>query len=145
MFHAIRSSAPVLPWVLLSAAAGAQSPPRPAPAALAQAFGQSGGWIQELALPESPLLPFEVEVFAGGAPLRLLLAPCSLRTPDFAVLVQGADGSFAPVEPAPAATVRGFAVGLPESYFAGSLQDGQLSGVLRLSAGAPLHGVQPAT
>jgi hypothetical protein len=134
---------PLLPLLLLPASAAAQSAPRPASAALAQAFDQGAGWVEELTLPERPLAPFEVELFLGGASRTLVLAPCSVRTGDFEVLVQAADGSIAPVEPAPPATVRGFVVGLPESFFAGSLVDGQLEGIARLAAGEAFYGVQP--
>jgi hypothetical protein len=143
MLQAIRAA--LLPVLLLSAATGAQSGPRPAPDALVQAFGQGAGWIQELALPEEPLAPFEVELFAGGAVRRLALVPYDLRAPDFALLVQGADGELRALEPGPPATVRGAVEGLPGSFFAGSLSGGQLSGILRLAPGEALQGVQPAT
>jgi len=132
---------PLIP--LLAAALGAQTAPRPATADEALAFDVGEAVVQELVLPDALSGPLTVELFVDGAQRTLFVAPYSLRADGFQVLVQRADGSIERVEPAPVATVRGFLVGEPESYFAGSLTNGSLQGVLRTHTGASLHGLQP--
>ena len=57
--------------------------------------------LQDLELPAEPGAPFDVEVRIHGGLYNLQLEPHSMRADDFQLLVQGADGSYTPVPPAP--------------------------------------------
>jgi hypothetical protein len=111
--------------------------------ALQEALSLSDWNLQELSLPDQPGLPFTVTVRLADQDTELLLQPHSMRSPDFQLLVQTADGSIVEQLPAAPATYRGLVVGWPESVVAGSLIDGQLTAFVRLAPHLPVHGVQP--
>ncbi len=79
--------------------------------------------------------------YAGGE-IELDLEPYSVRSIDFAVWVQDADG-VRPVAPPPSRTYRGTIVGFPESLAVGSIVDGTFTGKLRIADDAPWVVVEP--
>ena len=101
--------------------------------------------LQELTLPAAPGSAFAVQVVLDGNPMRLLLSPHSMRSPDFQLLVQVESGAIVSQDPTPIATYRGEVEGVPGSVVAGSLIDGQLTALIRLAPGLPVFGVQPAS
>jgi len=130
---------------LLSAASSAQtssfgSPFEPAQLDLASAS------LQRLELPVEPAASvdgFRVTVELDGAAYELSLNRHSLRADGFQLLVQGADGAFAPHEPAPVATYRGGVLGAPGALVAGSLREDGLHALVRLDSDQ-VFGIQPA-
>ena len=127
----------------VGSAPAAQVAPQPAPDSVLAAFDQGQGWIQNLDLPAIATGKVEVELFLNGALRTAVLAPHSLRGPEYQLLAQAEDGTINPVEPGPPTTVRGIVLGYPESFIAASLVNGQLSGIIHLEAGDRLWGVQP--
>ncbi|MEM7308989.1 MAG: M12 family metallo-peptidase [Planctomycetota bacterium] len=133
---------PALPLLALAPVAAAQVDLQPAPEGVLAAFDQGAGLLQTLDLPAAPTEPFQVEIFLDGAPHTVHFAPFSLRSDEFEVRVQQADGSWVVADPTPPATVRGIVQGFPESWVAGSLVDGELSAIARLHAGDTMWGIQ---
>lgn len=113
-------------------------------AAVARALSVTRVSLQELTLPTQAGDAFSVSVRLDGAPLQLLLSPCSLRSADFQLLVQDASGAIVPQRPAPPLTYRGEVEGIAGSVVSASLIDGQLTALVRLAPGLPVFGVQPA-
>ncbi|HVQ26299.1 MAG TPA: M12 family metallo-peptidase [Planctomycetota bacterium] len=101
--------------------------------------------LQELSLPAASGAAFSVQVALDGNPMRLLLSPHSMRSPDFQLLVQVESGAIVSQEPAPITTYRGEVEGVPGSIVAASLIDGQLTALIRLAPDLPVFGVQPAS
>ncbi|HZJ72436.1 MAG TPA: hypothetical protein VFF36_15995, partial [Planctomycetota bacterium] len=93
----------------------------------------------------APGAAFSVQVALDGNPMRLLLSPHSMRSPDFQLLVQVESGAIVSQEPAPITTYRGEVEGVPGSVVAASLIDGQLTALIRLAPDLPVFGVQPAS
>ncbi len=135
----IQALAPSL--LALAAAVPAQTL---APDALTRALEVGQATLQVLALPDSGLAPFAVDLELDGAPARLLLLPHDLRAPGFQVLAQGADGAWTAQDPAPPATLRGSVQGRPGSRVAASLLPDGLHAWVRLAPGRAPWGVQPA-
>jgi len=137
---------PLLPLLLLATAAGAQvTLPDADVSVLRRELAVSRLSLAELSLPDRAGEPFAVSVTLDGAPMELLLAPWSMRSPGFQLLVQGEDGAIVPQAPAPIATYLGEVAGVPGSVVSASLIDGQLSALIRLAPGLPVFGVQPAS
>jgi hypothetical protein len=115
--------------------------------ALHAALGLGRATLQSLDLPAQavPGQSVHARLVVAGMDCDLVLLPCSLRAEGFQLLVQGADGVPHAEAPAPPATYRGTIAGLPDSFVAGSLIDGQLHAVIRLDPTRPLWGVQPAS
>lgn len=81
-------------------------------------------------------LPFDEQVQS------VELAPFTMRAPEFQVLVQGADGALAPIDPPPPQTYRGHVVGEPQSEVAASIIDGNVYMTV-LRADGEVWNVQP--
>ncbi len=122
----------------------------PASTALAQDAGAALGVASVRVVPilvdGVPGAPATAIVDLGGAVLRVVLEPHSVRGDGFQVLAQGADGTWTEAAPEPVATFRGTLPGLPGSVVAGSLSAGGIEAWIRLPDGAewwvqPLAGV----
>jgi hypothetical protein len=116
------------------------TPVQAPPEALA-ALRASTGTAQDLALPRSSTVPFEVRVHLAGAERTLSLAPHDVRSPDFQLLVHDATGVH-PVPAPPSVTFRGGVSGMPDTEVAASLVDGQLFATIHASDGE-VWGIQP--
>jgi hypothetical protein len=138
----VKALVPSLLALSLVTAATAQS--LPAPDALARSLDVRAATLQALVLPDTAQAPFTVDLELDGAPARLVLQPHDLRARGFRVLVQGADGALAEVEPAAPATLRGHVQGRPGSRVAASLLADGLHAWVRLAPGQAPWGVQPA-
>jgi hypothetical protein len=90
--------------------------------------------MAELALPQASGQPFTTAVSLDGQLVDLDLQPFSLRSPDFQLLVDRGDGQLEPVEPVVPHTYRGSVIGVPGSWVAASLIDGQLWATINLDA-----------
>ncbi|MEW6744473.1 MAG: M12 family metallo-peptidase [Planctomycetota bacterium] len=88
--------------------------------------------VISLDLPPDGIRQFETTVVITGVPHTLTLERRSLRTPDFTLLVQGAEGALEPVLPPPPCTYRGFVQGLPQSRVAATLAGGELKALIEL-------------
>ena len=117
--------------------------PDPAPAPVLAGLGQAEAWVQTLALPAQAERAFSVELFLDGALRQVHLAPVSLRGPHFEVRVQGPEGRWHRAQVAAPRTLRGMVAGLPGSFVAASLVDGELTATVRLDPQANPWGVAP--
>ena len=72
-----------------------------------------------------------VDVTLGNRACKLILTPFSLRSKDFQLFIQSADGSLVPTEPSPICTFRGTVDGTPSSFVVGSVVDGQCKAKIR--------------
>ena len=79
--------------------------------------------IISLHIAAKPGEPFAVEIPLEGQLIHVDLMPHSVRTDDYRLLVQLADGSYADTEPGPIRTVRGSVAELPGAIAAGSLME----------------------
>ena len=77
------------------------------------------GDVQQLVLPPAPLAPFVTTVAIDGAPHELKLAPYSVRSADFQLLVQIENSAVVEVPAGPVATVRGVVSGVDGSLLLG--------------------------
>jgi len=77
-----------------------------------------------------------------GGPVELDLEPRSVRSIDFTVWVQDAEG-VRPVSAPPVRTYRGSVVGFPESLVTGSIVDGRFTGQMRYGDDQPWIIVEP--
>lgn len=117
---------------------------------------QGGGGLAE-ALPQIPELrqfslqnldlpnqagPASVNVTLGTTNCVLTLTPHSMRSDDFRLLVQGADGQLRQVDAPPPSTYRGTVAGMPGSRVRATLSDGTLKAYIVLPDGN-LWCVQP--
>jgi len=105
------------------------------------------GTLQDLLLPQDGWQRFEVRVVLDGQPYTLALAPFSVRSPGFVVLVTDHTGTH-PVPAPPEATYAGTVLGMPGSSVAATLRAGQLEAHIRVPDGGwtiqPLTSVSPA-
>ena len=88
-------------------------------------LGLTAGTIVGLDLDDTPSAPLQVVLPLGGQPVTLDLAPYSVRSANYQVLVQVEGGQLVPAPPAPIRTLRGVVAQIPGSTVAGSrLEDG---------------------
>jgi hypothetical protein len=133
--------------VLLAAASGAAAQVRatsratPTDALIRSQMNLSAYTLQSLAPTGAPGEAFTVDVALGGQARTLVLEPHSFRAPGYRVLVDQGGNNLVEVQPAPPATVRGFAVG-DESLVAGSYFPAGLSLVVHESTGE-MWGIEP--
>ncbi|MHC5212816.1 MAG: M12 family metallo-peptidase, partial [Planctomycetota bacterium] len=100
--------------------------------------------VQEFDLPGEPGEPFTLSVDLGGQVHGLVLVPHSVRSDDYQVLVQQADGSYVEHAPSMPSTYRGIVSGVADSVVAASLVDGQLTATIVIAKDQPVWGIQPA-
>ncbi|MBU0640846.1 MAG: hypothetical protein KKB50_18425 [Planctomycetes bacterium] len=91
--------------------------------------------LQALDVPEHAGEAFSTVVSLGSERYALTLEPFSLRSDDFRLLVQGADGELREVPAPPAATYRGVVEAMPGSAVTATLVDGELSAIIDLAPG----------
>jgi len=135
---------------LLTAPVSALSDPVPAAqvpqaARALQALEVADFSLQTLDLPQQPGAAFETTVWLGGSPFTVSLRRHSVRSDDFQLLVQGADGLLVPTEAPEPQTWRGTLLEVPGSHVAASLVDGRLDALIMLGHDLPLWGIQPAS
>ncbi|MEM7309518.1 MAG: zinc-dependent metalloprotease family protein [Planctomycetota bacterium] len=98
--------------------------------------------LQTIDVPADPVGWFRFEVDLDGTPFEVSLNQHSLRSQEFQLLVQGEDGSFSSVTPAPVRTYRGGLFGVPGSTVAASLREDGVHALVRLND--RIFGIQPA-
>ncbi len=94
---------------------------------VALTLGISQGFQQEIFLPDTLGQAFAVDLALGEEHFLVDLAPYSVRSPDFRLLEQVADGRLVEVDPGPVTTLRGSIVEDEGSRVAGSLDEQGLS------------------
>lgn len=97
------------------------------------ALGVSTFTTRELTLPQSGWEPFTIRVKLGDREREIVFAPWSIRSANFQVVVQDDTGALRQVESPPETTYRGTIEGEPTAVIAGSLVDGKLSAMVRLT------------
>jgi hypothetical protein len=118
--------------VLLGSAAYAQISPAPR-TPIDQALGLKSSRVVPLRnLPTEVIDTLEVPLRIDGRLVTLSLAPHSVRSRDFKLWEQTADGSLRQVTPPPSRTLRGRILEIAGSTAAGSLRDGGLVAAIRL-------------
>lgn len=100
--------------------------------------------VERLQLPQVGRAPFETAVTLNGTPMTLSLRPHSVRSADFQLVVQGADGELHEEIAPPSTTYRGVVNGLPGSQVRGSLFEGQFTAMVRVP-GEGLYNILPLT
>ena len=94
-------------------------------ASVKAALGLTAGTIVGLDLDDTPSTPLQAVLPLDGQPVTLDLAPYSVRSANYQVLVQVEGGQLVPAPPAPIRTLRGVVAQIPGSTVAGSrLEDG---------------------
>ena len=130
----------------LAPAAGNQTPKAPGDGnppmdeaafeqAVNTALGLRASEVVTINVDLTPQVPLLVAVAIGEERYTLDLAPHSLRTDDFRLLVQGADGRIVAVESGPVRTLRGSVLEVPGSEAAGSMLEEGLHATIRLPGG----------
>ncbi len=129
--------------LMVAAALHAQFSPTPfqAPPEALAALHVASGTAQDLALPQSSAMPFQVRVHIAGAERTLLLQPRDVCSSDFQLLVHDASGVH-PVSTPASVTFRGSVGDLPGAQVAASLIDGQLFATVHTGDGE-IWGIQP--
>ena len=88
-------------------------------------LGLTAGTIVGLDLDDAPGVPMQTVLPLDGQPVTLDLAPHSVRSANYEVLVQVEGGQLVPAPPSPIRTLRGVVAQIPGSTVAGSrLEDG---------------------
>jgi hypothetical protein len=120
-----------LPAVALAATLplGAQTS-EPIDVDVALSLGISRGYQEELNVPDTIGRPFAIEIVIGEEHYLVDLVPDSVRSDDFRLLEQRADGRLVEVDPGPVNTVQGTLVEDEGSSVSGSLDEQGL--VLRI-------------
>jgi hypothetical protein len=95
-------------------------------------FGVDSQMLETLTVPAGGE-PMLIPVVLDGGVYTLELAPRSVRSADFRLLVEQADGTLAPVEAPPVNTYRGRVVEMPGSDVAASLSGGGLTAMIVLA------------
>lgn len=131
----------VLVGLALVSSASAQPTPPVAPSEVGDRLDVDRFDLVRLAVPEDGAASAIVSLPLDGEPCELVLEHCSLRAPDFRVLVGRPDGTLAEVPPPAPRTYRGWVVGRAETRVAATLYDGQLTALI--VAGDELWGLQP--
>ncbi len=110
---------------------GAAGPERDLVAEANALLGLQASTLQRLTVDSGPGRAVTTRVTIDGVARDLELAPATVRSGAYELLVQGADGSLQSVEPGPERTLRGALAGVPGSIAAGaSLADGLYASVL---------------
>ncbi len=91
--------------------------------------------VQQLGVLELPLTT-KIAVTLGDEARVIELSPHSMRSENFTVLVQGADGSFTEEAAPPVTTYRGRVLGEASSEVAASIIDGKVHATIVTDAGA---------
>ncbi len=128
------------------AQAGTESLPglvKAAPRGLSEAFDVGAATTQHLALPFHATAPVSIPVMLGGESYTLDVAPYSVRSSKFEVLVQVEDGSLIPFDVGAPTTVRGVVRDVPGSIVAGNMSEGRLTATVGLHPDDMLWGIQP--
>ena len=116
---------------------------RSSEAALLANLDLTGGEVQTFDLPVGLDAPFELPLRVDGSAQLLRLRPHSVRSPDYRLLVAGADGVPREV-PAPLpSTVRGEVAGWPGSVVSGSLREGKLTALVTFQGTGEAWGIEP--
>lgn len=116
---------------------------RPASFELLEAAGLATGTVQDLDLPARAGEAFTFPLDLDGVPRTIEVAPYSLRSPSYRLMVRDEEGER-PYGPTADTSYRGIVVGAPESVVALNLFEGRVQGVLQLAPGEPFRGIQPA-
>ncbi len=118
----IQPALALLGATLLSFAPAAAQSASPLAARAADALGLIEADIQVLDVPAIPGAPFQVTLDLDGGAHAVLLQSNSVRSDNFEVREQRADGSWVSVDVGPVRTVRGTLPSIPGSVAAGSLE-----------------------
>lgn len=89
--------------------------------------------VQDLDLPLQEWTHVTVRTALGGKDYTLSLSPYSVRSWDFKLLVQGADGMLRETEPEPPRTYSGEVLEAPGSMVAASIIDGRMTAAVQLN------------
>ncbi|MCI0547539.1 MAG: M12 family metallo-peptidase, partial [Candidatus Rokubacteria bacterium] len=116
---------------------------RPAPPELLLELGLADATLQEIEVPEQPGATFSFPLWIEGAWREVTAWPYSVRAPGYRLVAMD-EGGAREEPPAPETTYRGEVAGAPGSRVALTLFEGRVQGVVRLAAGEPWHGFQPA-
>ncbi len=98
--------------------------------------------VASLLLPEGMPDHVNVVVDLGGEPALASLTRASVRSADFAVLVDVGGGELVSIEPPPSRVYRGVLLNEPGSAIAGTLVDGRLTAIVERADGERWH-VEP--
>ena len=134
-----------------SVGASAQLTPKPFDLSLADRdtlrteLSQADLDVQRLTVPQKVGLRAEVPVVIDGESVTLSVRPYDVRSKDYKLLVQGADGVLREHESTMPPTVRGTVLEWPGSHVSGQLVDGQIEVLVAPGPGMPVYAVQPAT
>ncbi len=132
----------VTSWVPTSAAAPPARDRLTREVEIARQLGLKAASLQTISIDVGVNGALSAEVEIEGVRRRLVLAPHSVRSANFEVLVQrGPDGQFESVTPPAVATYRGTIVGVPGSAVSGSFVGEGLSATLLTPNG--VFGLQP--
>ena len=85
-----------------------------------------GYTMSQLTVPQEAGEPFDVVMQLGDEAHVMTLHPYTVRAADFQLLVDHGDGQLVPEEPEPFTTYRGELAGVPGSWVAASLIEGNL-------------------
>jgi hypothetical protein len=102
---------------------------------VALALGISQGYQQELDVPDTLGRAFAVEIAIGDEHFLVDLVPHSVRSDDFRLLEQEADGRLVEVDPGPITTLQGTLVEDEGSQVSGGLDEAGLFLRIRTSGG----------
>lgn len=107
------------------------------------AFGVTQASVQQIDVPFDAGQPFAAAVELEGETVTLDLAPHSMRSMDFQLLVQVESGELVEMEAPPVATYRGTVLEMPGSRVSASLDAGRLTAVIFSADGGPSWVIQP--
>ncbi len=107
------------------------------------ALGVADASIQQIDLPFDAGRPFAATVELEGELVTLDLAPHSMRSLDFQLLVQVEGGELVEMEAPPVATYRGTVLEMPGSRVSASLHAGRLTAVIFSADDGPSWVIQP--
>jgi len=104
-------------------------------------IGQSA--VARLDVPAAAGEPFSLVIPYKGSSLTLSLTPHSVRSENYKLIHQLADGSFVEVEPGPVATYRGFVEEIPGAVVAGSILEDGFEGKILMPVGQDNYVIEP--
>jgi len=107
----------------------------PAPKPLLESLNLWEGSVQSLPLPLSSEGAFSVDVVLGARRHELLLHPYEIYAPGAVLVTFDEDGHAIESPLPPSNTFRGTVVGVPDSWVAASLYNGQLSAIIAIPGG----------
>ncbi|MDO8630495.1 MAG: M12 family metallo-peptidase [Phycisphaerales bacterium] len=142
----------VIVWSLVAVVSGGIPEPEPVLANPVQVrsdalatLGLTAGEVVEIAVPTTASVAagaIRVSLSIEGQPQTVELNPITVRSAEYSVKIQLADGSYADVEPAPERTFRGTVVGLPDAIVAATL-DGDGLHALALMPNGTRYWIEP--